>query len=248
MARGDTAAMTAFKTIIAQLQADILRLQGFRPGSDALDTSGLDFMNAAFPNGVFPTGCIHEFMTTSLENTSASGGFIAGLLSGIMNNIGTTVWISQSRKIFPPALNSFGVDPERFIFMNVTREKDILWVMEEALKCASLSAVIAEVRNLSFTESRRLQLAVEHSKVTGFTLRNAGNPGTTACVSRWQIKQLPSEPFDSLPGLGYPKWNVKLLRMRNGKPGEWNIEWKEGKFVQEQATQTFSHELQKETG
>lgn len=230
------------------LQADILRMQGFKPGNNVRDTSGLGFMNAAFPNGVFPTGCIHEFITTSKENASASTGFIAGLLSGLMNNTGASVWISSARMIYPPALKLFGLDPGHFIFMNVRNEKDILWVMDEALKCPSLSAVIAETRNLSFTESRRLQLAVEQSKVTGFVLRDMPNPGTTACVSRWQLSSMPSEVVDDLPGLGYPKWNVKLLRMRNGRAGEWNVEWKDGRFIPERYETFIRHEIQKKTG
>jgi protein ImuA len=230
--------MLKLKTTISELQADILRLEGFKPASGVRDTSGLDFMKAAFPNGSFPTGCIHEFITTTHENTSASGGFIAGLLSGLNNNNhGATVWITASRNVFPPALKAFGLDPERFIFIDVKKKKDILWTMDEALKCASLSAVITEVRNISFTESRRLQLAVEQSKVTGFILRNVINPGTTACVSRWQLSPMPSETIEDLPGLGHPKWNVKLLRMRNGKPGQWNIEWKENRFIPEQHEQ-----------
>lgn len=41
-------------------------------------------------------------------------------------------------------------------------------VMEEALKCGGLAAVVGEVQDISFTASRRLQLAVEQSGVTGF--------------------------------------------------------------------------------
>ena len=37
----------------------------------------------------------------------------------------------------------------------------MLWVIEEALKCEGLAAVIGEIKELSFTQSRRLQLAVE---------------------------------------------------------------------------------------
>jgi protein ImuA len=59
------------------------------------------------------------------------------------------------------------------------------------------------MRNIAFTESRRLQLAIEQSKATGFVLRHqVRNPGTTACVSRWRITSLPSETLDDLPGIG----------------------------------------------
>ena len=103
--------------------------------------------------------------------------------------------------------------------------------MEEALKCEGLAAVIGEIKELSFTDSRRLQLAVEQSQVTGFVLRN--NPrsvNTTACITRWKISSLHSELSSGMPGVGFPRWNVDLVKVRNGKPGNWQIEWVAGKF------------------
>jgi len=104
--------------------------------------------------------------------------------------------------------------------------------MEEALKCEGLAAVIAEVREISFAQSRRLQLAVESSRVTGFLLRNDPRKlGTTTCVARWQVTPLPSQLEDELPGVGFPRWQVDLLRVRNGNPGSWKLEWADGAFV-----------------
>jgi protein ImuA len=54
---------------------------------------------------------------------------------------------------------------------------------------------------------------------------------TTSCVSRWKITSLASERVDDLPGIGFPKWRVELLRIRNGKPGSWDVQWMNGKFV-----------------
>ena len=28
-----------------------------------------------------------------------------------------------------------------------------------------------------------------------------------------------------MPGVGFPRWNVELLKVRNGKPGSWQLEW-----------------------
>ena len=101
--------------------------------------------------------------------------------------------------------------------------------MEEALKTDSIAAVIGEISELSFLESRRLQLAVEGSKVTGFLLRQNPKNLATACVTRWKIKSLPSEK-ESLPSIGFPKWKVELLKVRNGKPGCWQMAWHSGRF------------------
>jgi protein ImuA len=99
------------------------------------------------------------------------------------------------------------------------------------LKCEGLAAVVGELSQLDFTVSRRLQLAVEQSRVTGFILRvNPRQLTTTACVTRWQITSLPSVLPGEIPGVGFPRWNVQLLKVRNGKPGNWKIEWNAGKF------------------
>lgn len=221
------------KDIISQLQKDILLWQGFTPPMAGKARGvGLGALEQAFPNHVFPTGNIHEMLCPTPEHSAATSGFISGILTSLMQNGGACLWISTSRKLFPPALIAFDVEPDRLIFVDVQREKDILWVMEEALKCKGLSAVIAEVRNISFAQSRRLQLAVENSKVTGFLLRNdLRRLSSTTCVARWQVSHLPSQPEDELPGVGFPRWQVELLRVRNGNPGSWNLEWAEGRFI-----------------
>lgn len=73
----------------------------------------------------------------------------------------TYLWVSTKRTIFPSTLKAFSIEPSRIIFVDVHKVKDALWVIEEGLKCKSLSAVIGEVGELTFIQSRRLQLAVE---------------------------------------------------------------------------------------
>jgi protein ImuA len=103
--------------------------------------------------------------------------------------------------------------------------------MEEALKYEGLSAVVCEVKELSFLASRRLQLAVEKSQVTGFVLQyNPRVINTTACICRWKITTLPTSMAGDMPGVGFPRWQVNLLKVRNGRPGNWQLEWVAGRF------------------
>lgn len=232
--------------IIAQLQKDILPLQGYKPvaGNIGFD-GGLGFIKNAFPNASFPLGAIHEFFCSGTEDVSASSGFIAGILSAIMQKGGVSIWIS-SGMIFPPALKSFGIEPDKVIFITAKQEKDILWVMEEVLKCEGLAAVIAETPELSFTASRRFQLAVEQSRVTGFIVRRNPKNLATACVTRWKITPLPSAE-DGLPGVAFPRWNVELLKVRNGIPGSWQLEWA-GRFRHVSRLALIDREQQRKTG
>jgi protein ImuA len=218
--------------ILVQLQREILPLQGFKPAlhSTALDQS-LGSIRDAFPNQTFPLGALHEFVSDSNEAAAAACGFIGALVSSLLQNEGMILWIPGTQPIYPPALKGFGLSPEKIIFLNNICEKEILWAMEEALRCTGLTAVVGEIPHLDFTTSRRLQLAVEQSKVTGFITRNhVKHPGTTATLTRWRILPLPSEPVDGLPGVGFPRWQVDLLKVRNGRPGSWQVEWAEGAF------------------
>ncbi len=217
--------------ILSSLQADILRLQGFKSPGNTTARLKLGLMDAAFPQGVFPLGAVHEFLPAGEEDTAATSGFVASLLSGVTGSNGIALWISTSRTLFPPALKSFGISPDRFIFIDLKKEKDVWWAVEEGLKCSSVAAVVGEMPNLDFTSSRRLQLAVEQSYVTGFVIRPYSQKlTTTACVSRWKIASLPGEVIDDLPGVGYPQWRVELQKVRNGKPGTWEVRWVNGQL------------------
>ena len=57
--------------IIAGLQSDILRLQGFKTPTSTSSNGALDFMKEAFPQGVFPLGVIHEFLSDAAEDLAA---------------------------------------------------------------------------------------------------------------------------------------------------------------------------------
>lgn len=211
--------------IIQQLQDKLLSMQRLKKSPGQARIPGLWEMEKAFPDHAFPLGAVHEFISYANEDSAATNGFMAGLISQLAKK-GTAVWVSNRRTIFPPALATFGIAPERILFIDLKKHKEVLWTIEEALKCDAVSAVVGELSELSFTESRRLQLAVEQSRVTAFIHRyDPRTENVTACVTRWKIKPVASRTNDELPGVGYPAWDVQLLKVRNGKPGAWHIQW-----------------------
>lgn len=227
--------MTAEKQeILTRLRQQISAAQEFKPAPIATgDGFGLGAIEACFPNHVFPTATIHEFLAEQPEDTAASEGFIAGLLAKLMENGNSCIWISRNRKLFPPSLETYGVDPQQIIFLDLYYTKEILWVMEEALKCEGLACVIAELPDIDFAQSRRLQLATEKSHVTGILLRKEPKRSlsATACSARWQIKHQPTEILDGIPGVGNPRWEVNLIKVKNGEGGKFYIEWAEDRFA-----------------
>ena len=235
------------KAIFDQLQQDILSLQGFRQLPTASASAiGFGPMNDAFPNHHFPLAATHEFITHDAGSLAATTGFIAGIMGSLMQKGAAGLWISCSRILFPPALKTFGIDPQRIIFVDLRNEKDVLWVIEEGLKCTGIAGVVGDIRTISFTSSRRFQLAAEQSKVTGFIITHPLKNTINACTSRWQITSLPANAEENIPGIAHPRWKVELLKIRNGKPGTWIAEWTSSGFVITDAT-TDQITIQEET-
>lgn len=219
--------------IIDRLKQDLLLWEGFRPlANGAREVAGLQAIAASFPHARFPAGAVHEFLSSRPEEAAASGGFITGLISALTPANRVCLWISARQTVFPAALKIFGIAPDRVIFVNTSREKNVLWAAEEALKSRAVTTVVAEVHEMDFMPSRRLQLAVERSQALGFILRTADRHLTaTACTARWRVSPASSRLENNLPGVGFPRWDVELLKIRNGRPGRWTVEWSADRFT-----------------
>jgi protein ImuA len=233
--------------ILKDLRKQILLMEGFKELVLTEDTK-LGRINNAFPNGVFPFSALHEFFCFNQEEQSSSSAFIAALLSSRFKKGATGVWISPMRKIFPPALKWFGIEPHQVLFLNIKKEKEILWAINEALTCSSLSAVVSELPEMSITASRRFQLTIEDAGVGCFILRSNPKNLLTTAVSRWHIQPLPTRTENDLPGLGHPRWKVDLLKVRNGKTGSWNIEWANNGFRYPSKLAVIRNSLYKQIG
>jgi protein ImuA len=222
----------AKKQVIEDLRNQILSMQGYKTTSHAQQrTTGLELFAAAFPGRSFPIQGIHEFISENKEQTAASSGFISGILSSLMRDGNPSIWISSSRKFFPPAVKRFAIKPESIIFIDLQNEKELLWVTEEALKCEGLAAVVSEIPELSFATSRRFQLVIEKSRVTGLFLReNAKVLSNTTCLARWKVSPTPSILPEGMPGVGQPSWKAELLKVRNGQGGVFDISWSGSAF------------------
>lgn len=218
--------------IIAQLKKDLLPLQGYKPSvRHQQDLIGLGPILSAFPQRQFPLGVIHECIVGNHESAATTSGFISSIAGMLMGSKGIGIWITPSRIIYPPALTFFNIEPGNILFIESKKEKEILWITEEALRCEVLTTVVSEVPGLSFTASRRLQLAVEKSRVTGFIIRRHPRLSSpTASLCTWKITSLPGDLPGEMPGVGYPRWNVELLKVRNGHPASWKVVWSGGRF------------------
>jgi protein ImuA len=118
-----------------------------------------------------------------------------------------------------------GVAPQRLITVIAARGHDVLWAMEEALRCRAVGTVIGELRTrtIDHVASRRLALAAAAGNTLGLLLRPAPEDDASAAATRWVVGAAASGP--SPHGVGPPRLAVRLARNRRGHLGSWIVEW-----------------------
>jgi protein ImuA len=103
------------------------------------------------------------------------------------------VLVDQKQQIHPVALSALGFDLSTLIFVHSKSEREALWACEESLRCKAVSLVWAKIERLTGLAFRRLQLAAEESRSTGFLIR----PLTSLHQSSWADVRLLVRPRPS---------------------------------------------------
>jgi protein ImuA len=202
--------------------------------------TGIPLMDQALGGGL-SRGAIHEILPRTVQDLGAAAGFAFGLASRAQERSAYVLYIqhdftsAETGRPYLPGLKISGFDTSALIYLHVPRAEDVLWAMNEALKCRGFSAVIAEfpahTRALDLTCTRRLALAAQEGLGFGLILRHAATIEPNAATTRWLISARPSRgsPFG---GLGTPHMHLDLVKNRFGSSGQWNVEWhaRERKF------------------
>jgi len=213
---------------LADLRRSISRLEGGSRTAGFLPF-GIPVLDEHLPGGGLARGALHEMIEAGIASEFAGSAtlFVAGVAARLP---GPVLWCLNRRDLFAPSLASAGLHPDRVIYAEAFRERDILPSMEEGLREKGLAAVVGEVTRLGLTASRRLQLAAEASGVTALALRRWWTMAEkelthrpTAAVTRWRISPFTSQAPPA-PGLGRAQWHVELLRCRGGEAHSWIVE------------------------
>lgn len=168
-----------------------------------------------------------HILSEAFAVTATDAGVVGFVLSRSGLPDGPVLWVQdrlsqkESGKPYLP-----GLPRKSVIRVDVGRPVDVLWAMEEGLRCKALSCVIGEIWGdppaLSFTATKRLALRAEANKTPCWLIRRAASPDLSAARDRWRIASLPSAPHPHDPQApGAPRWSLDLFRSRRAKPGQW---------------------------
>lgn len=192
---------------------------------------GLPAIDAHLPQGGLSSGALHEVMPEARGDTPAAFGFVAATLSRmprrgpmllVTSPCGLAAHGRPYGRPYGHGLNGFGLDPARIILVEAPNATQALWAMEEALRSAVPTAVAGVIAKLDFRASQRLHLAAGKSGRPLLLLRP---PGTSSvAVTRWRIAAA-AAAHDRFGLIARWRWQVQLERCRNGRPGQWIVEF-----------------------
>jgi protein ImuA len=214
---------------IAELRRWLERMETHGSCDPKMLPFGVTEMDRRLPNGGLALGHLHEVIEggPAGEHAATATLFAAGIVARIP---GPVLWCLRTHDLFAPALARIGLHPDRVVYCETYKDRDVLPAMEDGLRCVGMAGVVGEVTKLSLTASRRLQLLAGETGVTALVLRRwrtldqhrlVGEP--TGAATRWRVAPAASAP-SVFEHLQRQRWNVELLRVKGGEPHSWIVE------------------------
>ena len=168
-------------------------------------------------------GALHEIAAAGEANIAAATGFATGVAALATRSL---LWVAEdmcsleSGAPYGPGLAAVDLAPERLVTVAVAQRRDLLWVMEEALRCRAVGVVIGEMRHgaLDTVAVRRLSLAAAESGALALLLRPAPEDDESTAATRWIVATAASNNER-------PRFLAQLVRNRRGPRGQWILEW-----------------------
>lgn len=132
-------------------------------------------LDCELPEAGWPTANLIELLP--LRHGIGEMRLLAPTLARLSQDAQAIMMVAPPAIPYPPALAKHGVMLDRLIVVHAKQRTDRLWAIEQALKSASLGALIAwlpeEHHVLPTDQLRRLQLAAQASRALAFIFRPA---------------------------------------------------------------------------
>jgi len=212
--------------VAEELRRLLPKMEGFRAAKTIpFDLSAID---RYLPQGGLACGALHEIVPDE-DATPAAFGFIAALLARLTQKhplllVMPTFGLRDYGRPRGHGLSALGLDPGRLILVETTHRRDTLWAMEEALRSGAPAAVAGVIDKLDLKTSQRLHLAATDAGLPLFLLRPAEILESSAAATRWRVGTAPAAR-DRFGLIARSRWQLMLERCRNGRAGEWMVEY-----------------------
>jgi protein ImuA len=235
-----TTARNPAATRAAPRSAVLAELRRLLPGVDDIHSPlpfGLPALDSHLPRGGLARGALHEIVPATESAFPAAFGFVVAMLTNL-RPAGPLVFILPAyglrggqrdhgrlcAHVSGHGLNRLGLDPARVTLIETTHRKDSLWAAAEALHSGVPLAVTAAIDRLDLKTSQKLHLAAGDSGRPLFLIRPAPTLEASAAATRWRVG-VAQAARDRFGLLARPRWHLQLERCRNGRPGEWKVEY-----------------------
>jgi protein ImuA len=200
--------------IVARLRRQIARWEETRrPADQGVISSGCGALDRLLPQAGFCRGTLVEWLSAG-----AGGGAQTLAIAAAREACGAggaLVVLDRQREFYPPAAGRTGIELDRLIVVHAANAADEAWILDQALRCPGVAAVLAWPEKPSDRALRRWQLAAEEGGTLGLVLRAAASRQEPS----WADVRLLVEPLPA-PGAGATRrLRIQLLHCRGGTGG-----------------------------
>jgi protein ImuA len=226
----------------------------FQTSQETALAFGVAALDCHLPNGGLAESALHEVVPATQAAFPAAFGFIVAALARFISprtsphypypppsslhsgarergpGGGKILFVMsryQSRqcgRLSGHGLNRLGFDPRRAILVETAHRHDTLWALMEALRSGAPQAVVGMIDRLDLKTSQKLHLAAVDSGLPLLLLRPSQTLESSAAATRWRIGAA-AGARDRFGCYTRPRWRLQLERCRNGRPGEWVVEY-----------------------
>jgi protein ImuA len=239
---------------LAALRHWLMRERGWSANVPARLSFGLCALDSHLPNGGLGGAALHEIVPATQAAFPAALGFATAVLARFISSSPDSpshphrrqkkiVFVTPvhalrqyglrqcdrlcghlSSHVSAHGLYSLGFDPRRAIIVNPAHRQDALWALVESLRSRAPQAVVGIIDQLNLKTSQKLHLAAVDAGLPLLLLRPSQNLESSAAATRWRIAAAPGAR-DRFGSYARARWRLKLERCRNGRPGEWVVEY-----------------------
>jgi protein ImuA len=188
------------------------RSAGHGTGEKSPFSTGIAALDELLSADAFRAGMMIEWIVDGAGCGAARLALPMAIQS--LQNGGALVVIDDWREFYPPAAVRLGLDLDRTIVIRPQSRQEVIWALEQALRCPGVAVTLSRVGHVHDRVLRRLQLAAEHGGGLGLLMRPAEARHTPGWADqRWLVLPLPgSASFGK-------RLRVELLHCRGGTAG-----------------------------